>query len=202
MLLKSLRTRLPRLKWNRAKTISRNEDGVAAIEFALIAPIMALLYFGSIELSLLMEADRRVTTVTATIGDLASREVVLRNDDVDDIFEAASLLLSPLDPSIAQLRVSSLIADANGTVTVDWSDGLRIDARNPGTSIENLPADVVPAGGSVILAEVSYQYDSLINFLGDDEDGDGQRGLTDKLLADRFYLRPRRSNVVQRDRSN
>ena len=200
MLFKIPKLRLPRSKWNSLKTLSKNEDGVAAIEFALIAPIMALLYFGSIELSLLMEADRRVTTVTATIGDLTSREVVVRNDDVNDIFEAASLLLSPLDPDIAELRITSLIADSNGVVTVDWSDGLRTTPRQPGSQIDDLPNGIVPAGGSIILAEVAYDYDSPINYLGD-PDTNGKRSLTDKRIEDSFYLRPRRTNIIQRDTS-
>ena len=51
----------------------RDEDGISAVEFALIAPLMAMIYFGCIELSLMMTLDRKVTGATAALGDLTSR---------------------------------------------------------------------------------------------------------------------------------
>jgi hypothetical protein len=166
---------------------------VSAVEFALIAPVMVLIYFGGIELSFLMEADRRVTTVSSTIGDLTSRATALNTDEVGDIFAASNQLILPLDPNTAQLRITSLIADADGTVTVDWSEGCRIQARSPGSSVEDLPNDIVPALGSIIMAEVSYNYQSNIQYLP----------VTKNVnLEDRFFLRPRRTDIIARDTSS
>ena len=196
MSIKTFLSRSTRLKWRGLKTIDKNIEGVAAVEFALILPLLALLYLGGIELSLLMQADRRVTTVTATIGDLASRQTTLNNDDVSDIFDAARIIISPLDPALAQMRLSSLVADNNGQVTVEWSDGCNTTPRADGSSVGDLPQGIVPAGGSIILAEVMYEYDSLVNFLTDGENG---RAISDVTLDDRFYLRPRRTEVIERD---
>lgn len=196
MSIKTFLSRSTRLKWRGLKTIDKNIEGVAAVEFALILPLLALLYLGGIELSLLMQADRRVTTVTATIGDLASRHTTLNNNDVSDIFDAARIIISPLDPALAQMRLSSLVADNNGQVTVEWSDGCNTTPRADGSSVGDLPQGIVPAGGSIILAEVMYEYDSLVNFLTDGENG---RAISDVTLNDRFYLRPRRTEIIQRD---
>ena len=48
-----------RLKWRGIQGLHYNEKGVSAVEFALIAPLMVLIYFGCIELSFLMRMDRR-----------------------------------------------------------------------------------------------------------------------------------------------
>jgi len=145
MTLTYLKQRFSRFKWRGLKTIASDQAGVSAVEFALIAPVLVTMYFGGVELSLLMQADRRVTTVSATVGDLASRVAILETRDVADIFEAANQLLFPLDADLAEIRLSSLVADASGVVTVAWSDACGIEPRDAGSSVENLPAGIVPA---------------------------------------------------------
>lgn len=179
--LKFLRSKL--------KSLGKDEQGVSAIEFALIAPFMVLLYFGGAELSLLLQADRRVTNVAATVGDLASRLPTLTDNDVADIFASSALLMSPLDPTQVRLRISSLVADQNDVVTVAWSDANANEtARTTGSSVSSLPAGVVPTNGSIILAEVEYLYDSQLDLVIS-----AQTNLTET-----FYLRPRRSILVNR----
>ena len=50
---KTLLSRLnPRLKWRGVRGIRYNQEGVSAVEFALIAPLLLLIYLGAVELSL------------------------------------------------------------------------------------------------------------------------------------------------------
>lgn len=189
MKLKHKISSFARFKWRGLKTIRADQQGLSAIEFAIIAPFMVFLYFGSIELMLLMQADRRVTTATATAGDLASRFTTLTNDDLGDIFMASRQLLNPLDPDIAEMRVSSLVSDDRGTVTVAWSEGCGAEPRTLGSSVAELPAGIVPPNGSVVLAEVEYEYTSAIEYLPSAQ----------RRLGDRFFLRPRRTEVISRD---
>ena len=188
-----LMTRMARkFKWRGLKGAKRNEDGVSAMEFALIAPFMILLYFGGVELSLLMQADRRVTTATSTMGDITARSTIVRNGDMNDIFGSTRVALQPLDSNKARLRISSLVADNAGTVTVDWGDGQNTSPRSPGSSVDGLPAGVVPPGGSVIMAEIEFDYESELGYFLQ-----GQR-----TLNETFYLRPRRVNQITRDRGD
>ena len=193
MTLTRFKNKFSHLNLRGLKALRQDQDGISAVEFALIAPLMVLLYFGGIELSFLMEADRRVTTVSSTIGDLTSRAASLNTDDVGDIFAASNQLILPYDPNTTQLRISSLVADANGTVTVDWSEGCRTTALSPGSSVPDLPQGIVPNSGSIIMAEVSYNYQSSIQYLP----------LTQNInLEDRFFLRPRRTDIIARDTSS
>ena len=57
----------------RGSVFAKNEEGVAAVEFALILPIMLAAYMGVVELSQALNADRKMTRATSTIADLASR---------------------------------------------------------------------------------------------------------------------------------
>jgi len=194
---------LSRFKWRGLKSIWKNQDGVSAVEFAIIVPFLFLLYLGGAGLSLMLQADRRVTTVTATIGDLTSRTTVLTTSDVSDIFLAADQLLLPLDPDLAGLRVSSLVSDSSGEVTVAWSDACGPTEQAPdgtssatiaplpaGSVFTSLPSGILQPDGSIILSEVIYPYESEVGTVGLMFDGE---------LSDRFYLRPRRTEEIIRD---
>ena len=172
----------------RALRFGRNEDGISAVEFALVAPFMALLYFGCIELSLMMQTDRRVTSAASTMGDLVARAAIMTDDDVTEVFEASRMIFQPSPVENARLRISSLVED-EGTVVVGWSEANENwTARSEGESIE-VPDNLVPAGGSVIFAEVEFDYSSTIGYFIQNT----------RTLTDEFYLRPRRVNLVERE---
>jgi len=179
--MKSLRRR-------NIRSIAKAKQGVSAVEFALIAPLMLLMYAGCVELSLMMQLDRKVTTSAATLGDLTARADVVTNDDLDDIFEASRMIFQPKDITAARLRISSLKEDS-GKVVIDWSDGCNLTPY-PDDQEMTVPNNLVPAGGSVILAEIEYDYESTIGgfFTGK------------QTLKDRFYLRPRRVDLVVRQK--
>lgn len=173
------------------RRIRDDEDGISAVEFALIAPMMAILYFGVIELSFMLQTDRRVTSAASTMGDLVARTTIMTNDDVQEVFQASRMIFEPTSISDARLRITSLV-DNNGTVEVEWSDANNNwSARAPGSSV-TVPGNLIPTGGSVIFAEVELDYSSTFGFVIKNE----------RTLSDEFYLRPRRVDKILRDDTN
>ena len=168
-----------------ARTFAAEERGVSAIEFALIAPVMVAFLLGSIEVNLLLTADRKVTQLTSTIADLVAQDDVITADEMEDIFIAASTILQPYSPAPLKMRVTSVIMDEDGDATVAWSQGKGMTALSPGSSVST-PDGILQNNTSVIMAQVTYDYDSLI----------GSFVNTNIQLDDTFYLRPRRSASV------
>ena len=164
------------------------QRGVSAVEFALIAPVMVLIYFACIELSFMMTLDRKVTSSAAAMGDLVARASSVNNDELADVFEATRMIFQPNPIGDARLRVSSLYDD-DGTIKVAWSDAQNLTAYTEDSTIA-VPDDLVPEGGSVIYAEVEYDYQSQLGYFF----------TTSKTLSDSFYLRPRRTDFVARVR--
>lgn len=169
----------------RVSRFAGNRDGVSAVEFALILPVFALLFFGSIEVSFLMTVDRKVTQTASTLGDLVARGTTMTENEVNDIFAASSALFAPYDGSTAEMRVTS-IQQENGKVEVAWSRAKNMTAYSPGTSV-TVPNGLLSNGQSVIFAEVSYDYKSTLGFFLP----------TAKTLSEEFYLRPRRVDAVE-----
>lgn len=169
----------------RSRRFMRNSDGLSAVEFALIVPIMIMLYVGAVEFSHALTIDRRVTTVASATADLVAQAETITDAQIEDVFEAASSILSPYSTSPLSIVVTSVVADDDNKTTVDWSA-----ARNATPHAENaafpLPEGLTQPFSSVIVAEVRYDYQPTV---GEYITG----GIT---LTETFYLRPRRSLTV------
>lgn len=171
----------------RTKSFCRNKDGVAAIEFAIIAPVMLTLFFGAVELSDGLLVDRKVTVVASSIADLVSQDTQIDNAGMADIFKAAEAVIVPYNVADLTVRVSSINVETDGTTDVGWSDGYNTSSYAPGTNFA-LPNGIGAPGGSVIVTEVSFTYDSIL----------GQIIVGTLTLEDQFFARPRRVLRVER----
>jgi Flp pilus assembly protein TadG len=177
----------PRLKWRGIQGLHYNEQGVSAVEFAIIAPLMILIYFGCIELSFLMRMDRRVTSTSASLGDLTARLATVTDDDMAEMFAAAKVMMQPYDAEAGSMRISSIVDDGDGVTKVAWSDAYAMTALTEG-SVVTVPAGIIPSPGSAIVAEVQFSYNSPFGYVLK----------TERTVADKFYLRPRRVTEISR----
>jgi len=167
--------------------MARHEKGVSAVEFALIAPLMVLIYFGCIELSFLMRMDRRVTSTSSSLGDLTARLATVTDDDMAEMFAAAKVMMQPYDAEAGSMRISSIVDDGDGVTKVAWSDAYAMTPLSEG-SVVTVPDGIIPSPGSAIVAEVQFNYQSPFGYVLKLE----------RTVSDKFYLRPRRVTEISR----
>ena len=67
----------------RAASLARQDSGLAAVEFALILPILVVLWFGGVELTQALSVDRRLNNLASAIGDLVARSKIVTYADID-----------------------------------------------------------------------------------------------------------------------
>jgi Flp pilus assembly protein TadG len=173
------------LSLRRMMRLGRDTKGAVAVEFAFIAPILILMYFGIAEFTEGMIVKRRVSHVASTIADLTSRVSQVNASDTSDIFSVGRTIVAPLATSSLRMRLSSVTANSGGISHVDWSDANNWSAYTAGATVTP-PAAVISANQSIIMAEVQYTYDSPIHYLL-------PAGI---VMQQTYYLRPRISNVV------
>ena len=116
------------------------EEGLAAVEFALILPIMVVFYFGLVGLTVGVMQDRKVTLVSRTVADLAGRLQGSANTaEIDTIVGAAGNVLAPYDPNGIVITVASVAVRGTGqmengrervTATICWSSARSITKVN------------------------------------------------------------------------
>ncbi|HEX3164140.1 MAG TPA: TadE/TadG family type IV pilus assembly protein [Pseudolabrys sp.] len=171
----------------RLRRLIGDERGVSAVEFALLLPLMLTLYFGAVEVSQGIGADRKVTLTARTIADLVSQVSSIGNSDMTNALNASSAVMAPFPVANLQVTVTSVKIDAAGKATVDWSDTLNGTARVVGATV-TLPTALNVANTSLIWSETQYTYRPVIGYVVSGT-------LT---LHDQIYMRPRLSASVAR----
>ncbi|MBL8558968.1 MAG: pilus assembly protein [Hyphomonadaceae bacterium] len=144
------------------KRALRDKRGLAALEFALMAPMMVLILFGSIELTELMATNRRAENTTASLADVVSRDTVITNAELTDLWAAAGALMYPNTATPMQMRISSVQVQTATEARVLWSDGYGGYAPRAAGSTFSLPSGMMVPGTSVVVAETSYRYNPPI----------------------------------------
>ena len=95
--------------------------GVAATEFAIILPVLILMFFGGIELSEAMTVNRRVATAASTLADVLAQSETLTQSEVDGLMDTVTDILEPVDISGLQITVASVELDGSGDPIYVWS---------------------------------------------------------------------------------
>jgi Flp pilus assembly protein TadG len=187
--------------FRRIRAFRRDNRGIAAIEFALIAPIMIGLYVMLNETASGLRAARKVTMAARIMSDLVTQTSEVTNAYRDDVFNSITPIMAPFNGTLASIRITSVRFDAAARGYVDWSEtqgsGLPAHARCKPTEILSPPSAlgqiVVPAGlkvanSSVVLAEVQFAYTPVLGY-----------NITGTInLADQLFTRPRTGTFVTR----
>lgn len=140
------------------------KSGLAALEFAIIAPMMILLVFGSVDLIDTLGANKRAQNATSSIADVVARDDAVSNAEIDGLWAALDVLMYPDPGTSMQMRVTSVQIDTATSARVVWSEGHGMTARVANTTVD-LPAQMMTPGTSVIMTESTYPYTAPLGFL-------------------------------------
>jgi Flp pilus assembly protein TadG len=174
----------------------RDTSGMAAIEFGMIVPIMAVMFIGAVELSQAIIVDRRVTAIAATTADLVARaETQISQSDITDIMRASSFIMAPYTRNQLQIVVRELQSSpASATIVKEsWNCTYNGTGQtlvcNCMNASKTVPGNLVGTNDAVILAEVTYGYQPLVfdYFMKRNWGSTG----TSYNLAESIYQKPR-----------
>lgn len=135
-----------------------NREGVSAIEFSMIAPILLLILMGSIELPRAYMVGKRLDNATATMADLISRGSYA---DLKPIFAATGAISNPYDVSSASIVLTAAGTYSNGsspTTKVCSSAESNGQAYAAGASLGAPPAGMTQNGDRFVVSEVTMVY--------------------------------------------
>lgn len=194
----------------RLAAFSANVGGLAAIEFAMILPLMLVTVFGTIGVTSVIAIDRKVTLIARTISDLTSQNSAVVDTDMDNFFAIGITMLTPyaatqnpasggplkaaitevyIDPTTGAARVQWSKANDAASSSTDPDDADMIKSAG---QIVNIPSDLIgkDATGKIlpnqyfILSDVRYKYAPSI-----------LPGVATTKLKESTFTRPRNTSV-------
>lgn len=149
---------------SRLAAFARDRDGIAAIEFALIVPVMLTILFGLIEFPRAYGTSEALARSARTMADLISRG---SQSNVSDVYAAGSAVTYPYDSSAAKI-----ILTAVGV----YKKGNAFEARVCSSVAKNTTARAVKSvigvpvpseateGARYVMAEITFTFAPVLNF--------------------------------------
>ena len=161
----------------RLARLRRDRRGVAAVEFAMILPVLIIFYLGLTELQPGISIKRKLALVTRTLADLTTRSADLTKAELKNIFGASGAIMRPHDDTgLTQMVVTSVgvtkVSEGVYSGTVAWSCGWNLKVLLPAATDLKLKAGAytVPTGfqndatKSFILVETMYPFTPNIGY--------------------------------------
>ena len=168
-----------------ALDLSGDCRGLAAVEFAMIIPLMLVLFFGTVEFSSGIAVDRKVTLMARTLSDLTSQNISITDTQITNIRNASIGIMTPYSTTPVNSTITELYVDPVSKVArVQWSKGS--SPRGAGTAVA-IPTALQFGDSYLIFSEVSYTYVPAIGYVM------MKSGIT---MSDFTYTRPRQSKCV------
>ena len=179
------------------KRFGRDGDGLAAVEFAIIAPVLILIYFGLAEFCQAYMAQRRMGHATSQVADIVAQYQTVDAALVDDTFAIGVLVMAPFPTSAPpaqpapapppqvrlRLRVTAITRGTDGVTRVVWSRGMGMTKRS---GVVAVPDGLIEKSESIIMSEGSYDFTSPL----------GQILPGKRTFTHSYWLRPRLVNEV------
>jgi TadE-like protein len=172
----------------------RNQRGIAAMELAIMAPILLALLLGGVEISRFLDINAKSDMVCTTLGDFVAREkaTTLTNAEITNLFSAAALVMNPYGFGTNGLVIISSVTQTgapsgSNPPKVSWQrtgGGSYAGSSRIGTPGGNASMPVgfaMAAGDNVIVSEVFYNYTTLF----------GTHVISNVVLYKVSYYRPR-----------
>ena len=130
-----------------------DRKGAAAVEFALILPVLFLLNIGAAEALQIYQVQRNVAHAAATMADITAQGRTITDAELQDILSAGVSIMHPFPTAKLQQRLTSM-TNTNGSVGQDWT----AKKNYTGSTGATVPDGYLGTNESVIVSDVVYDY--------------------------------------------
>ena len=174
-------------------SLPRDDRGSAAVEFAVIVPLMLVMFFGTIEFSSAVAVNRKIEMVTQQLADLASRYTTVNDTDMTNFGKIGDAMLTPYSATPLKATITEIYIDpSTGVARAQWSKGDVPRAAGtpvpiPANLIAKDAANKIIANQYLIFTETSYLYQPAVGYV---------MGVAGVTLSDKTYMRPRVATCV------
>src|SRR3569833_2388702 len=103
------------------RNFAADTRALAATEFAVIVPMMLVMFFGTVEFSSAVAINRKVTMIARTLSDLTSQSTSVDGPAMQDTFTASISMIMPYDATLVNGTVLQIYIDSSKVAKIQWS---------------------------------------------------------------------------------
>lgn len=180
-----------------------NRRGVAAIEFALIAPLLLTMYFVTMEIAPAIDANKKVGRAASMIADLVTQQQSISKTEVEAIMAIGEATLRPYSRTNLKVIITAIKITDEDTpqVLVVWSRKM-VDGVFSQDAVKDTVATVPPAlrikGSFLVRVQSELEYQPMITWTAEQKASAGLLAAFDKIgMKETYYLRPRMSTSIE-----
>jgi Flp pilus assembly protein TadG len=168
----------------------RDCRGAALVEFALIVPILILLFMGTFEATRVVRTMMKVSNAAQAYANLVASPQTggLSSSDLTNFCTGAQLVMTPFDGTLFSAAVASLSSGDGVTWTQVWHDTTHCGSGVSTISGTSLASGITPTstGDAVVVVRAQYSYTSpVVDILPGSQ-----------TLSDTAFSRPRANTAV------
>lgn len=181
--------------------------GIAALEFALVVPLLMVMYFVTIEVSQGIETNKKLARAASTVADLVTQQQAMTASQLIEIMNVGKAVLKPYGRSDLKFVATAIEVtdEATPRVRVAWSKA-SAGAKQPclaaqAGSVPSLPPRLQVRGSYLIHVRACLDYEPIITWTG--SQGESGLGVMAAIFKDGimkmsqgYYLRPRMSPTI------
>ncbi len=181
------------------KRFRRDTKGVAAVEFALIVPLLLAMYLGTMEVSNGVALNKRVARMASAVADLVAQQEEVAKADLDAIMKIGEAILYPYTGDKPQITVVGVEVDKDHPQwgKVLWSrqqkkDGTNVAGMVAGSDI-NVPNRLRIDDTFVILVRGEVKYLPVVTWVTGKDGSGNPLGIN---ISEQYWLHPRLTDEV------
>ena len=163
----------------------RAEDGTAAVESALVFPMLLLLLLGTFDMGNGILANQKTIRASQVVADLITRAESVSETDINEAIEAGRLAFETMTSDSYGVDVVSIRFDDDGDPAIVWRE---TRSMMPLADVLTRVESVAEPNGGVVVVSVEYNFEPVFaGFVIDDI-----------LMQEIAFARGRESAVVNR----
>lgn len=172
--------------------LGHSTRALGAVEFAMTAPFLILLYVGSYQLMDAISAYRKVTITARSLADLATQNETTTQAQVQEVLDSARQVMTPYSTVGSSLAIAQIAIDDDGNASLVWacanSDSPVCSTTSSTLKISDIviPADLKNPGTYLIYSRIVFHYKPAV----------AGKLIGPLTFSDDIFMNPRRSPSV------
>lgn len=168
-----------------------DRQGVGGVEFAIVAPMLIVLYLMAFELTLGLSVAKKTSMASSTVADLVARQENVNKAFLATMSDVSGAIFVPYPSNDLVIKVSGIKIDSSKSAKVAWSWSTTGVAPYAVGTTAPVPADMLVADTFLIRSELSVSHELMMYLPG--LSGTQAKSLT---IGREFYFRQRLGTEV------